>query len=370
MSQQHSGVDHFVPDSEMSGSTTFSTVADPFGSSIRSLREARGWTVSDVSARLKFGVRQIEALEAGRWDELPKGPSLRGLIRNYARLLDVSAETLMSALPEHLQHHQAPVGNLAPVGALPSHATLPRWSGESRRRRWPMVVLVLFLLCALALAAYLVFAWWLPRNADSGPSTISGFPLVDGSESAMVSGPVTPVPPAAGGDIPQSPPAAVPSSGGAASPSGNAANISLPPAAPADAGQASQPAAQGDAPVAAAASQPALVAGASGNPVAGSPAAGSPAAGAPADPAAPAPSVVANQLQFTVTAASWVEVRDASGSVVMSSTLQPGTEQQLEVSPPARVVIGNAKGVTLDWQGQTVDLGPHQRGNVARLTLE
>jgi cytoskeleton protein RodZ len=38
--------------------------------------------------------------------------------------------------------------------------------------------------------------------------------------------------------------------------------------------------------------------------------------------------------------------------------------------PPLDLVIGNAADVTLTWKGKRVDLAPHTRQNVARLTLE
>ena len=378
MSQHYSGVDPFLPGSADSTDFVRSNGGpDSFGASLKALREARGWGVADVSARLKFGVRQIEALESDRWDELPQGPSLRGLIRNYARLLEVAPEALMTALPAHLQNQQVPVGNLTPVGALP-HSTLPRFSGDARRRRsWPMVLLVLFLLCALALAAYLVFAWWLPRNADTGVSEVAGFPMVDGSESSLAISPASPGQPAATGNMTPSAPAAAANSAAGASgaqqapavpglniPSVVTPGMSVPGVS--GPGVATPGVATGIAGSANAQTPPAGT-GVPG--VAGSPAAGT-ALSVPADPAAPAPSVVGNQIQFNVTAASWVEVRDASGSVVLSSTLQPGASPQVDVTPPVRVVIGNAKGVGLSWQGEAVDLGPHQRGNVARLTLE
>ena len=403
MSQQYSGVDPFLPGSDDSTDFVRSNAGrGSFGASLRALREARGWAVADVSARLKFGVRQIEALEADRWEELPRGLPLRGLIRNYARLLDVAPETLMSALPEHLQHQNAPVGNLTPVGALP-HSTLPRWSADGRRRRsWPMVVLVLFLLCALALAAYLVFAWWLPRNAASNTSGMTGFPMVDGSESSLAINPLSSGQvPATVGTTPAAPgSSASPASATSDAPGGGSQTVAVPglasgtpaPGSTTGAGASlpqttiapgvsipsvatpgvatpgvAGPATAGVAAGGASGQTPA--AGAAGPAVAGSSAVGAPLS-APADPAAPAPSVVGNQLQFNVTAASWVEVRDASGSVVLSSTLQPGATPQVDATPPVRVVIGNAKGVSLNWQGEAVDLGPHQRGNVARLTLE
>src|SRR5690606_36154530 len=158
---------------------------------------------------------------------------------------------------EHLQHQHVPVGNLTPVGVLP-HGTLPRWSGDGRRRRsWPMVVLVLFLLSTLALAAYLVFAWWLPRNADSGRSEIAGFPMVESSESSSLAiSPLAPEQPTTSVDASQpasdsgmSPVAgspAVPGAGVAGSPAqggvagaqnpagiGTGAVATLPPGAPA-----------------------------------------------------------------------------------------------------------------------------------------
>lgn len=404
MSQQYSGVDPFLPGSEDSTDFVRSNAGPgSFGASLRALREARGWGVADVSARLKFGVRQIEALESDRWEELPQGPSLRGLIRNYARLLDVAPETLMTALPAHLQHQQVPVGNLTPVGALP-HSTLPRFSGDVRRRRsWPMVLLVLFLLCALALAAYLVFAWWLPRNANTGASEVAGFPMVDGRESSLAINPLSPGQSAVPADMSQ------PASGGAADPaaraSGASGMVNQNAGAPGAQASAANTGTGASLPQAAAipglsipgmttpgmttpgmsipggttpgastpgASTPGPAAGAA--PAVQTPPAGAAAAGTalsvPADPAAPVPSVVGNQLQLNVTAASWVEVRDASGSVVLSSTLQPGASPQVDATPPVRVVIGNAKGVGLNWRGAAVDLGPHQRGNVARLTLE
>ena len=41
------------------------------GARLRAAREAKGMTLGDVAQALKRGVRQVEALEAGRWDALP-----------------------------------------------------------------------------------------------------------------------------------------------------------------------------------------------------------------------------------------------------------------------------------------------------------
>ena len=60
----------------------------------RALREAKGYSVEDVATRLKFTARQIQWLEAEDFDKLPRGIALKGMVKNYAKLLDVSVSTL------------------------------------------------------------------------------------------------------------------------------------------------------------------------------------------------------------------------------------------------------------------------------------
>jgi len=329
------------------------------GASLRSLREARGLTVGDVSARLKFAPRQIEALEAERWDALPQGPSLRGLVRNYARLLEVSPEALLQALPSHLLPPATPVGVLGPIDAagteLPAGTTLPGVSGGSRRGGVGWVLLILFLLALLGLAAYLFVNWWLPRS--QGPIDEPSVSLPFAIESQIGAEPAS----GATGSI------VAPVVPSPVAPTAETPVAVTPPSAPETTAPASG-------------TVPAVVVGESSQPntarsptgpfvVPGMTPAAAPAA--EAEPPSPAPEPVPdNVVGFTVSAASWVEVRDADGNVALSATLQPGETRELQVSPPARIVIGNANGVTLSWQGQPVDLASHQRGNVARLTLE
>jgi cytoskeleton protein RodZ len=85
---------------------------------------------------------------------------------------------------------------------------------------------------------------------------------------------------------------------------------------------------------------------------------------APADPAPAAP------LLFTLRGASWVEVKDGSGRVVLSQMLSAGQTQAVSGTPPFDLVIGNAPDVVLSFRGQAVDLVPYTRQNVARLTLQ
>ena len=67
---------------------------------------------------------------------------------------------------------------------------------------------------------------------------------------------------------------------------------------------------------------------------------------------------------------SWVEVKDGSGTTIFSRLNTPGTERVVSGTPPLTVVVGNAHGVKLMYQDKAVDLEPHTRVDVARITLE
>jgi cytoskeleton protein RodZ len=68
--------------------------------------------------------------------------------------------------------------------------------------------------------------------------------------------------------------------------------------------------------------------------------------------------------------ASWVEVTDASGQVLVQRTMQPGESVGLDGALPIKLKIGNAQGTQLVFRGQVVDLAPVTRDNVARLELK
>jgi cytoskeleton protein RodZ len=67
---------------------------------------------------------------------------------------------------------------------------------------------------------------------------------------------------------------------------------------------------------------------------------------------------------------SWVEVRDQGGNPIFSQLNRRGTEQRVTGTPPLVVVIGNARGVRLTYNDRRIDLDPHTRNAVARVTLE
>lgn len=95
-----------------------------------------------------------------------------------------------------------------------------------------------------------------------------------------------------------------------------------------------------------------------------------PAATAAAADEQPAAKAGMLQLIFSFDGSSWVEVKDGAGRTIFSQMNAKGTTQTVEGRPPFHLVVGNASQVRLQYRDQPVDLRPHTRVEVARLTLD
>lgn len=69
------------------------------GMTLREAREGLGLSVHDIANRIKFAPRQVEALEANDFSQLPQATFLRGFVRSYARVLQLDEVALIAALP-------------------------------------------------------------------------------------------------------------------------------------------------------------------------------------------------------------------------------------------------------------------------------
>jgi cytoskeleton protein RodZ len=83
-----------------------------------------------------------------------------------------------------------------------------------------------------------------------------------------------------------------------------------------------------------------------------------------------APDVAPGVMRLGFDEESWVEVTDRNGEVILSILGEQGTARTVSGQPPLSVVVGNTAGVQLTYNDQPVDLEPHTRAGVARLTLE
>lgn len=74
-------------------------------------------------------------------------------------------------------------------------------------------------------------------------------------------------------------------------------------------------------------------------------------------------------IEVRVSADSWVEIVDGNGRQLEMDLLRGGNTRTYQGPPPFELMLGRASAVELQFDGAPVDLQPHIRGNVARLSL-
>ncbi|MCG6953136.1 MAG: DUF4115 domain-containing protein [Betaproteobacteria bacterium] len=308
------------------------------GARLAEARAARGLSVEAVAHQLKFAPRQIVALEQDRFDELPGVTVVRGMLRGYARLVDLDPEPLLASLGDSVS---VPDANRI----IARYREPVPFSDGSKRSN---VVYLVFTLAVLAVAAVVLLQW---RQDRPEPARMSFVPAAkpapesDRTTVASVGG-AAPLP--LGDDASSA--KSEPAEADATAPSG------------ADASAADARTAQDETP-----GSPAVDAGSGSDTPTG---AVHTAAASGAGEAAPATPAGAHRVELEFGEESWVEVRDADGKVVFSQLNAPGSKASVEGAGPLSFVIGNAQSVRLTFDGQSVDLAPYTKVAVARFTLQ
>ena len=88
---------------------------------------------------------------------------------------------------------------------------------------------------------------------------------------------------------------------------------------------------------------------------------------APANPDTPANS---DTLKLELSAESWVEVFDASGERLYRDLAKPGEIISITGTAPLSVKLGNARAVSVSFNGETFDTSEYTKAGVARFLLE
>jgi cytoskeleton protein RodZ len=276
------------------------------GQTLARERERQGLARADVAQRLHMSAWQVEALEAGDYSRLPKGTFLRGFVRNYAKVLGLPAESVLSLLKEGRPHDPAP-GIIVPTQNI-------RFDPIGERLSSPYVKASVYAVVAVA-AAFALMYWWLfvkptPPGAAAKKST-----AVEVTPHNVASAPLSPPPePAPPKDLSVQAPAVV------EAPKVESAKVADP------------------LPV----QRPRQSIGKGGE----------------------------RTLKFMFKGESWVEVRDSRGRTLFQQLNPAGTEAEVTARPPFSIVVGNAPEVQMQVNGEAYDLGPHTRVAVARFTIE
>ena len=337
------------------------TVSGGIGSILRGAREAAGYSVDDIAARMRLSRDNIENMEAERFDRFPVAVFLRGYLTSYARLLELDPKPLLEAYdrkgfgPPRLHSQEASQGK-------------PRGSDLTVTVTTLIVVAVLIVLSVL---------WWRERWGEDGEAPSAG-PVPERIGEPRPVGGGAPDEPEGFAEIPGAD-VAPDAPGAPASAPGDGVSPSFPEGADLAAAPASEPASGSGVDGAAAPSEEEEEprSGADGDPgvpeAPASPAAGStatPGADDPAPSGAP-PSGAPASIVIRVREDCWIMIRDAQDRFVYRDLAAAGTTLELSGVPPIRVVAGYAKGIDVEFNGEPVDLLPHieQETGTARFRL-
>jgi cytoskeleton protein RodZ len=291
-------------------------------------RIAQGLTLDDVAQQLKFGARQIDALEQGRFESLPGSTFARGMVRSYARLLKLDAEALLGQVEGKFEVPDA--DRLATRYREP----VP-FSDASRRTN---ITYALLSVAILLVVAGVLYGW---QQERAGSNRLTFIPAARAPLELPRTAPASPPRPSA---------TTTPS---VAAVAGDRPSPSPGPGPSASAGTSTSTSASTGTGADTSTSTPE-----------------SPAASAGSSPPAPVVALGTGRIELHFDAESWVEIRDGTGKLLLSQLNPAGSERVIRGSPPFSVVIGNAQNVRVTYDGEPFDLTPHIRVEVARFTLK
>ena len=299
------------------------------GALLRAARQQQGIHIAALAASMKVPPARLEALEAGRYQELVDTTFTRALAQAMCRALRIDPAPVLAQLPGASPDALGRVdgGLNTPFREHGARGLPADWAPWRRPMLW---------LAALLLVAAAAFVL-VPAGAlrDVGLPMPAAGPVLppDGAASAVAGVLVTPLPlPAGATDAAAALSAAPPLIG---------------PGAPAGLADA---------------------AGAAGAAVPG-PASPSLSAAAAAGPASAGPGGTA-VLQVRALRDTWVQAVDARNQTLLARLVPAGQAVDLSPEMPVRLRIGNVAGTELILRGQPVDLSAGKRDNMLSLSLQ
>ncbi len=274
---------------------------------LRQAREAAGLHIAALAAALKVPVKKLEALEAGRYEELPDMTFARGLAASACRQLKIEPASVLEQIPGAVRPQLG--GATPPINAPFRSGGGGSGGGAMAWLSRPVAWAVGLLLLAAIAVAVLPQGWIGRFQMGSAPEPE---PLV--TTPSVLSEPVGPTV------------------------SDDAPLVTAPdttttaPVALVDPGVAPGAAVAG-------AATPATAASASG------------------------------LLSIRAVNESWIQVLNGSGVQVVQRVLKSGETLDLS-APPYLVVVGRADAVQVTVRGQPLDVAPYTRNSVARFEVK
>jgi cytoskeleton protein RodZ len=293
-----------------------------FGQRLSSARRALNLTQEQVATDLRLNVSLIKALEDEDYASLPAHMYIAGYLRNYARLLKIPVEPLLSAL-DNAELKSPP---------LITDVSRPRKASRSKLMV-KLFALVLLIVVVAGIVSWIQsqdFAWFsgkqagpeqtepkalpapLPEKVDEAPVVSEGDTFESETSPEPVIEPVAPV----------------------------VEEVARTEAV------ATQEVATQEVATQEVATQE--VAGQTGK-----------------------SETVNNGVELVLTFSDdcWIEVKDSRGEKLLYNLYRGGQRKRVTGTPPFSIFIGNAAAVAIEYNGQPYDASAHIRRNLARFDL-
>lgn len=281
------------------------------GNDLATARQRLGWALPDVASGLRIRLSYLEALEEGRFADLPGSAYALGFLRTYSTALGLDPEEMARrfraeaasaarkpelTFPAPVPDRGVPAGAVVLLGVLVAIGGYVGWyhmSGDSRHRT----------------EAVTAVPDRLATLADVPPPAPTPTPA---PAPAVVASVTTPLP----GGLPATPPAP-----GSVTADAGAANPAFAQVVPMPAGSSSPTSAQAAT-------------------LSGTPGFGQPQANGLALP----PAADGGRIVLRAHADSWVQVRDHGGQVLLNRVLRNGESWAVPNKPGLSLTTGNAGG--------------------------
>ncbi len=306
------------------------------GRHLREAREAKNMSLEEAALRLRLHERLVVAIEEDDYEKLPPPAFVIGYLRNYARLLELPQEEVLSSYSGY---------------QVQKPELVPRMRADREVRSSDLFVRLFTWLIILGLIA-LPAAWWFSQRAEL---RLGGGEVPADQQPGQPLFPfgVAPAAPAEDSSMGQEPAEMAAAPVAEEEMPATAQAEETPPAetAPAVVDAVPVPAAPGPVPAS------------SGMTDAQHP---QPAAESEARPAA---AVAAHQLRLEFKADSWARVTDAGGKRLLADLVRAGNSRVFEGQPPYEVTLGYAPGVEVYLGGKLFDHSAFNRKNIAKFSL-
>lgn len=346
------------------------------GAVLAEQRQKKGWTIEQAASLVKLAPRQVHAIETDNYAALPGLAVARGFVRSYAKALGLDADAVIAGMPK-----DSPVAardHIVPQHSLStpfSEGPLPAMMLANRGGTSPATIVIGALVLIAVVGAAAVhwtsvgndmpqLAWLKPRAADANGADAAppeAAPAADGASDTPVNARVETVDPASSGNNAGTLVEAAPAAPAPVTTPTPAAPSAIVPATPSASVPAAAPSASAASTSVASTPPAPATANASAN-----------AAAKAADANLPSGLTIVNSrdlLRLTFREDSWVEIRRADKTTIISRLLKAGTTEAFDVADASVLVVGNAAGVDATLRGKPLELKSTSGNNVARLNL-